>query len=111
VSAVASGERRGLIIHFQNPDSVINDHGNLAPVLSKIGGVGGRSDSGIGVMMMRYVAFLVPGIAFVTGIMATVQTHRVAAEPKVLFTSTPVNYVDDHWPSSVLTTPMRSVSR
>ena len=51
--------------------------------------------------MMRYVAFLVPGSAFVTGIMTTVQTHRVAAEPKVLFTSTPVNYVDDHWPSSL----------
>jgi hypothetical protein len=61
-------------------------------------------------MMMRYVAFLVPGIAFVTGIMATVQTHRVAAEPKVLFTSTPVNYVADHWPSSLAPTLRASVS-
>jgi hypothetical protein len=54
--------------------------------------------------MVRYVAFLVLGSAFVTGIVTTVQTHR-------LFASTPVNYVDGHWPSSVLTTPMRSVSR
>ena len=51
--------------------------------------------------MMRYVAFLVLGSAFVTGIVTTVQIHRLAAEPKVLFTSAPVNYVAGHWPSSL----------
>ena len=54
--------------------------------------------------MVRYVAFLVIGSAFVTGIVATVQTHRAAAEPKVLFTSAPVNYVADHWSSSLAPT-------
>jgi hypothetical protein len=44
--------------------------------------------------MVRYVAFLVLGTAFVTGMVTTVQTHR-------LFASTPVNYVDGHWPSSI----------
>jgi hypothetical protein len=50
--------------------------------------------------MVRYVAFLVLGTAFVTGMVTLVQTHRLWAEPKVLFTSAPVNYVDGHWPSS-----------
>ena len=71
--------------------------------------VAGGPDSGICVML-RYVAFLVLGSAFVTGIVTTVQTHRLSAEPKVLFTSTPVNYVDGHWPSSVLTTLRGPVS-
>jgi hypothetical protein len=69
--------------------------------------------------MVRYVAFLVLGSAFVTGIVTTVQTHRLFAEPMVptstpayyVPTSTAANYVDDHWPSSVLITPIRSVSR
>ena len=64
----------------------------------------------MGLVMVRYVAFLVLGSAFVTGIVATVQTHRLAAEPKVLFTSTPVNYVADHWPSSLAPTVRASVS-
>jgi hypothetical protein len=42
--------------------------------------------------MMRYVAFLVLGDAFVTGIVTTVKTHRLAAEPRVLFTSAPVKF-------------------
>jgi hypothetical protein len=49
--------------------------------------------------MLRYVAFVVLGSAFVTGIVTTVQNHRLSVEPKVLLASTPVNYVDDHWPS------------
>jgi hypothetical protein len=50
--------------------------------------------------MLRYVAFLILGIAFATGIVTLVQTHRLSAEPKVLFTSASVNYVDGHWLSS-----------
>ena len=57
-------------------------------------------NSGIDVMV-RYVAFFVLGSAFVTGIVTMAETHRLSAEPKVLFTSTPVNYVDGHWPSSL----------
>jgi hypothetical protein len=44
--------------------------------------------------MLRYVAFLVLGSVFVTGIVTTVQSHRVLVdpkllEPKVLIRSTP----------------------
>jgi hypothetical protein len=60
--------------------------------------------------MVRYLAFLVLGSAFVTGIVIVVQTHRLAAEPKVLFTSASVNYVDNHWPSSLPATLRERVS-
>jgi hypothetical protein len=59
--------------------------------------------------MVRYVAFLVAGSAFVTGIVATVQTHRL--KPPMVPTSAPANYVDDHWPSSVPIPLKVSVSR
>jgi hypothetical protein len=62
--------------------------------------VGGRLNNLVCVMV-RFVAFLVLGSAFVTGIVTTVQTHRLSIEPKVLLASTPVNYVNDHWPSAV----------
>jgi len=52
-------------------------------------------------VMARYVAFLLLGSAFVTGMVMTVQTHRLVIEPKAQFTNTPVNYVDSHWPASV----------
>jgi hypothetical protein len=69
--------------------------------------------------MVRYVAFLVLGSAFVTGIVTTVQTHRLFTEPMVptsapanyIPPSTPASYVDDHWPSSVPITFKVSVSR
>jgi hypothetical protein len=62
--------------------------------------------------MLRYVAFVVLGSAFVTGVVATVQTHRLSTEPnKVLLTSTPVNYVKDHWPPRLPDTLRASVSR
>jgi hypothetical protein len=61
--------------------------------------------------MLRYVAFVVLGSAFVTSVVATVQTHRLSTEPKALVASTPVNYVKDHWPSRVPVTLRASVSR
>jgi hypothetical protein len=67
-------------------------------------------DSGIGVML-RYVAFLALGSAFMAGIVTTVQTHRLVTEPTALFTSTPVSYVDSHWPPSVPATLRASLSR
>ncbi len=76
-----------------------SDHGHPRLVLSEGVSLGGQISENC--VMVRYVAFLVLGSAFVTGIVTMVQTHRLSAEPKVLFTSTPVNYVDGHWPSSL----------
>jgi hypothetical protein len=55
----------------------------------------------LGDLMLRYVAFLVLGSTFVTGIVTTVQTHWLIIEPRVLVAGTPLHYVDDHWPAPV----------
>jgi len=61
--------------------------------------------------MARYFAFLMLGSAFVTGVVMTVQTHRLVTAPKAQFTNMPVNYVDSHWPPSVPATLRASFSR
>ena len=61
--------------------------------------------------MLRYVAFLAFGSAFVASIVITVQTHRLATEPKILLTNAAVNYVAAHWPPSVPATLGEAVSR
>lgn len=60
--------------------------------------------------MLRYVAFLVLGTAFVAGIATTVETHRLFGGLRDQLTNTAVNYVDGHWPTSIPPALAASVS-
>jgi hypothetical protein len=62
-------------------------------------------------VMLRYVAFLAFGSAFVASIVITVQTHRLATEPKILLTNAVVNYVAAHWPPTVPATSGEAITR